>query len=105
MKIILKSIIVILLICCLLDMPYGYFQFVRIAVFAGFVYLTKEYEEEKKQLSATGCFLLFILFNPFFKIHFNRATWNIIDIVLVGLLLLWIIVDIATRRKNVQVGE
>lgn len=101
MKIILKSIIVILVICCLLDAPYGYFQFVRIAVCAGFVYLAKEYEGEKKPFSFLGCALLVILFNPFFKIHFNRITWNVIDIVLAALLLLWIIVDIIIKPKPI----
>lgn len=84
---IVKIIISILLFICFLDMPYGYFQFVRFASMVAFAYLAFSANEGGRQSEVIIFFLLALLFQPFLKISLGREWWNIVDmIVLVGLI-------------------
>jgi hypothetical protein len=78
--------IALLLLGCLADMPYGYFQFVRFASAAFFSYAAY-YENEKGSKELAIVFLvLAILFQPFMKISLGRTLWNIVDVIVaVGL--------------------
>ena len=79
-----KITLSILLFLCLVDMPYGYYQFVRFAALVGFAFLSyKYYESGNKSLTFVFAALA-ILFQPLFKIALGRTIWNIIDLV-VGL--------------------
>ena len=49
MNSIIKIILALLLLLCLADMPYGYYQFVRFASMAVFVFLAYTANEEGKQ--------------------------------------------------------
>lgn len=49
MKPILKLIIAIMLILCLADMPYGFYELVRFAAAGAFVYLSYDYFKNKKR--------------------------------------------------------
>ena len=88
MKPILKLIIAIMLILCLADMPYGFYELVRFAAAGAFVYLSYDYFKNKKD----GLGFLFaglaLLFQPFLL---GRVLWNIIDIV-VAVALIFLIV-------------
>ena len=86
-KILIKIILSILLFLCLLDMPYGYYQFVRFASMIVFVILGYYALEEKREVEGIVYFGLAILFQPLFKIAFGRTIWNVVDVV-VGLGLL-----------------
>ncbi len=73
---------------CLLDMPYGYYQFVRIASTLGFVFLAIQ----SYQAQINGYFVAYVflalLFQPFEKIALGRELWNVVDVIVgVGLLL------------------
>jgi hypothetical protein len=81
LKIITKIILAILLFLCLLDMPYGYYQFVRFASMVVFVILGYYAIEEKKEVEAIIYFALAVLFQPLFKIALGRTIWNVIDVV------------------------
>ena len=48
MKPILKLIIAIMLILCLADMPYGFYELVRFAAAGTFVYLSYDYFKNKR---------------------------------------------------------
>ena len=92
MKPILKLIIAIMLILCLADMPYGFYELVRFAAAGGaFIYLSYDYFKNKRD----GLGFLFaglaLLFQPFFKVALGRVLWNIIDIV-VAVALIFLIV-------------
>jgi hypothetical protein len=91
---IIKATIAILLLGCLLKMPYGYYQFIRIASCAGFAYLA--YVEFKEERIITGLLSLScaILFNPIFKIYLKRPTWQNIDVIIAILLAIWIVTDL-----------
>lgn len=84
----LSIFISILLFLCLADMPYGYYQFVRIAA-AGFFAYAAYHENESGRKEMTIVFILLaLLFQPFFKVALGRTLWNIVDVV-IGLSLLW----------------
>ena len=99
-KIIAKSIIIFFLIACLFKMPYGYYQIMRIAVTALFCYLAYEVWEESKTLSFL-CGIGIIIFQPLQKLAFHKKDWQIIDVLISSLLVIWIIFDlIKTARKS-----
>jgi hypothetical protein len=78
----------ILLLLCLADMPYGYFQFVRFVSLIGFAVLAYQANEQGKQTELIIYCSLALLFQPFFKISLGRTLWNIVDVIVaVGMLL------------------
>ncbi len=83
----LYLLISILLFLCLIDMPYGYFQFVRF-VSAGFFAYAAYQENERGKSELTIVFIILaILFQPFYKIALGRTLWNIVDVIVgIGLL-------------------
>lgn len=84
----LKVVLSILLFVCLLDMPYGYFQLVRIFALVGFGYLAYEAKKNgfEKEMFVYGG--LALLFQPFLKIPLGREIWNIVDVIVgIGLLI------------------
>lgn len=83
----IKIILAILFFVCLLDMPYGYYQFVRFAGLVGLVILAYQANQQGRQTETIIYSALALLFQPFFKIALGRQIWNIVDVV-VGLGLL-----------------
>lgn len=72
---------------CLLDMPYGYFQFVRFAGLIGFAILAYQANEQGGQTEMIIYGGLALLFQPFVKIAFGRQIWNLVDVVVaIGLI-------------------
>lgn len=92
---IIKIVLAILFFLCLLDMPYGYFQFVRFAGMIGFVYLAYQANAKKQTQLAFVSICLAILFQPIFKISLGRTLWNIVDVI-VGLFLMF---NVFYRKK------
>lgn len=83
-----KIILAIFLLLCLLDMPYGYYQFVRFAAMVGFAYLGYSAKEQNRKNEMLLFIALTLLFQPFIKIALGRATWNIVDIIIgIGLII------------------
>ena len=73
--------IALLLLACLADMPYGYFQFVRFASAAFFSYAAYHENEKGSKELAVVFLVLAILFQPFIKISLGRTIWNIVDVI------------------------
>jgi hypothetical protein len=68
---IIKIVLAILLFLCLLDMPYGYYQFVRFVALIGFGILAYKANEENKKS----------------EIALGREIWNIVDVIVgIGLI-------------------
>lgn len=85
----LKLIIAVLLLLCLVDMPYGFYQLVRFAAAGAFAYLSYDYFKSKRDGLGFVFAALALLFQPFFKIALGRMIWNVVDIVVaVGLVVL-----------------
>jgi len=84
---IIKVVLAILFFTCLLEMPYGFYQFVRFAGLVGFAVLAYQANQQGRQTEMFIYAGLALLFQPFFKIALGRQMWNIVDVV-VGLGLL-----------------
>lgn len=81
-------IVAILLLLCLFNMPYGYYEFVRFASSLSFAYLAYSSNQQKHNNEVIIYIALAILFQPFVKFAFGRTIWNVIDVIVaVGLLL------------------
>ena len=77
----LKLFVSIILLLCLIDMTYGYYQFVRFAVTLGFAYLAYSAIEQTNKNEVFIYIALAVLFQPFFKIALGRIIWNIVDLI------------------------
>ena len=95
---IIKIVLAILFFICLLDMPYGYFQFVRFVGMVGFVILAyNTYEQKNKFYIAYIC--LAVLFQPLIKIALGRELWNIVDVVIGVALIASVLIKPKGTRK------
>ncbi len=93
-----KLILSILLILCLLNMPYGYYQAIRFIGMLGFALLAY-YSYQKNQKTDVIIYVaLALLFQPFIKVALGRTGWNIVDVIVSIYLLLSIF--IFNRPKN-----
>lgn len=95
---IIKLIIAVLLILCLFDMPYGFYQLVRFAAMAAFAYLSYDYFKQKKDGMGFLFATLAVLFQPFVKIALGRTIWNIVDVVIAALLFYVIIKGLKGKK-------
>lgn len=102
-KVIIKIVLSILLFFCLLDMPYGYYQAVRLISTIVFILLAHYAQNEKKTAEACVYIALAILFQPIFKIYLGRPIWNLVDIV-VGTGLLFYVLWEWTAEPNKSEG-
>lgn len=83
----LYGAIVVLLLVCLFDMPYGYYSFVRFvaaAAFCLFAYVANLSGNKDRMIAFI---VLAVLFQPFLKIPLGRVIWNIVDVVVAVYLL------------------
>lgn len=81
------------LILCLLEMPYWYYQLIRIfgtIIFFYFAYT--DYTQNIKYTPQTF-FVAGVLLNPIIKISFGKIIWNVVDIVLSVIIVLSIVFD------------
>ncbi len=95
---ILKIILTGVLLLCLLKMPYGYYQFVRLGSVVGFAVLAYDAFINKQIVFVIAFVALAILFQPFAKIIIQRDTWKIIDVIVAMFLIVSIF--ITPRRLN-----
>lgn len=92
---------IIALIVCLFDMPYGYYQLVRFLAFVIFLLLAY-WAYDKRNLFETIIYIcLALLFQPFLKIALGRQIWNIIDVIVGIYLVISIFINIYGVKKKV----
>lgn len=95
---VIKIALAVLLLGCLLDMPYGYYQLVRFVVLIVFVVLAYEANKKEQQTEMIIYGALALLFQPFIKIALGKEIWNIIDVIVaVGLM-----ISLKGKNKNSQ---
>src|SRR5690606_28895760 len=101
-KNILKLGLIILLLGCLLPMPYGYFQLVRFAGMALFL-LFADFERNKPDNAFVIIWILCAaILNPFIKVALGRTIWNIVDLILAVLLSFSILKD---RKEGEKLSD
>jgi len=99
LKIIIKVILMAVFIGCLARMPYSYYQLTRFVALAGFVVLAVMDYQDKKYAGLVLAVMGIVLFNPFFKATFKRAVWQVIDMWLIGILAVWVTVEIGLLAR------
>lgn len=99
MKPLLKLVLAILLLLCLADMSYGFYQLVRFAAAAAFAYLSYDYFKSKKDGLGFVFAALALLFQPFFKVALGRTIWNIVDVT-VAIGLIYLILKTFKKKYN-----
>ncbi|MDY3344320.1 hypothetical protein PG326_03525 [Riemerella anatipestifer] len=87
----IKILLPFLLLICILDMPYGYYQLVRFIALICFSMLAYQYRNNHTLLVIF--ISLALLFQPFIKIALGRTLWNIIDVVVAIFLLILLKVE------------
>lgn len=80
-QIILKTGLAILLLLCLIDMLYGYYQLVRFVSLVGFGILAHQSYRQGKKVEMIIYSLLALLFQPFLKISLGRELLNIVYVI------------------------
>jgi hypothetical protein len=70
----------IFLVIGILDLPYGYYQFLRLIITAISVLSIYHYWENYHRIISIILFIIAILFNPILPIHLEKETWVIIDL-------------------------
>ncbi len=92
----LKLVLATLFFICLLNMPYGYYQLVRIVALIGFSVLAyRSYKTDNVEVAILYVGLA-ILFQPLIKVPLGRMMWNIVDVIVgVGL-----IVSLFIQKNN-----
>jgi hypothetical protein len=84
---IIKVVLAILFFLCLLEMPYGYYQFVRFLALVGFAILAYKSYERQENIMTIVYVGLAVLFQPLIKISLGRELWNIVDVIVgIGLI-------------------
>lgn len=83
----IKIILSLMLLICLLNMPYGYYQAVRFAGALGFTLLAYHCYEQNRKIEVIVYVLFALLFQPFIKVSLGRTIWNVVDVIVsVGLI-------------------
>lgn len=100
MKAIVKSILSVLFLGCLFDMPYGYFQLVRFLGMIGFLILASLEQRSNEGINVWAYFWIAsaLLVQPFVKIPLGRLIWNIVDIVWIIIFLFTFILDLRKQK-------
>ena len=93
----LSLILSLLLLLCLLPMPYGYYMLVRFVSMVAFGVMAYRYYTQSKVALTVTFASLALLFQPFIKVALGRTIWNVVDVIVaILLMLLWM-----KERKDV----
>ena len=87
----LKLILVIALLLCLAPMPYGYYMLVRFFAMTVFGLMAYRYYQEKKENLMIAFGALVVLFQPMIKIPLGRVIWNVVDIAVAVVLVIFLL--------------
>lgn len=93
MKTTIKIVLAILLLVCLLPMPYGYFQLIRFLGMTTFAWLAYIDNSKKDKTFFIIWVASALLINPIMKIALGRIIWNIVDVAWAVLLFATILID------------
>lgn len=102
-----KGIIAALILLCLIDADYGFYQAMRTLVSFGFAFLTYRYYQTGDKTNAVIYLCLLIVFQPLMKIGLERSIWMVVDIAVIGFIILQIYRELSVKRphKKVEDGE
>jgi uncharacterized protein DUF6804 len=96
----IKIVLSILLLLCLADMPYGFYQFLRFVSCIEFVILVLNSNRKGNETQTIVFVVLALLFQPFVKISLGRTLWNIVDVVVAVGLIVSLLADPLAKGSN-----
>ncbi len=73
--------VVMLFLSMFPGLPYGYYTLLRLVVFIAGGLITIAAYKMQKHWWMIGVGLIALLFNPFIPVHFDKATWRVIDFI------------------------
>jgi hypothetical protein len=83
----IKGLLIILLLICLANMPFAYYQLVRFLAMVGFGILAYQANQQGRLNVAITYLILAVLFQPIIKIALGRYLWNVVDVIVaIGLM-------------------
>jgi hypothetical protein len=82
-----------------LTWPYAYFSLLRVVVFGCAVYFAWLLLEADQAGWAVALGGVALLFNPFLPIYLNRAIWQVLDVVVAGVMVTSIVVLHRSKKK------
>lgn len=71
---------ILLLLVALLDLPYGYYQLLRVIVFCTSVYLAIHEKERREGFWFWAFVVCALVYNPVFRLSFGREIWPLINL-------------------------
>lgn len=90
------------LLIALLEMPYGYYQLLRVGICLVAVFLAYQAFEGQRSRIAWIFAAAALTYNPIAPLALGRGLWTIVNLATVGLLI-WSLMD--QRRKKVLQNE
>lgn len=99
-SVIVKGIIAALLLLCLIDADYGFYQAMRTLVSFGFAYLTYNYYKTGDKTNAIVYLCLLIVFQPLMKIGLGRSIWIVVDVLVAGFLIYQLLKGIQDEKRT-----
>ena len=87
LHILLTLTVSIMLLLCLADMPYGYYELVRLVAAAVFAYFAYDGFRARHDARIFVFGALALLFQPFVKVALGRTVWNVVDVVVAVVLI------------------
>lgn len=94
----LKIAVAVILLLCLLHLPYGYYIFVRFAMMLVFSVLAYLFFTNKQNILGIISIGGAILFQPFCKIALGRTMWNIVDVIVAMIFIVWWLMDFKENK-------
>ena len=91
----IKIFLAVILLLCLIPFPYSYYLFVRYAATFGFGILAFQAYASKKPKVVLYLVLSF-LFQPFYKVHFDRYFWLFIDVLVAA----WLFYEVYFKKNS-----
>ena len=89
-----------LFLCCLLDMPFWYFQLVHLMGTIGFISLAYIENKRNNNILMVLWVCSALLINPIYKLALGKLTWNIVDIIWIVILNFTIWIDIHLQENG-----
>lgn len=74
----------VLLLIAVLNLPYGYYQFLRLVVSISSGILAFTFFEKESTGWVLGFGAIALLFNPMFPVYSDKETWIMIDLIVAG---------------------
>lgn len=78
----INTVLSVMMLLALFNLPYGYYELLRVVVFLGAIYDTYVAYSLYEKLTGPTYIFLFIAFlwNPIIPIFLNRSVWNVFNI-------------------------